>query len=175
MSRSETFEDFTQDGHPICRLQEAFGCAQRTISNIVHHRTHKRVLPAGRRRGQGSESSQTQLAGFEGPAPAQPNPNHPAPIMLPRLDGRQGPGRRPGAECPAARRWRRQRLARQVGSGVTLGRAARAQPTGETMADAMTVALKERLDRARRQRGGAARLRRMRRPIVADQRRAKNR
>ena len=32
--------------------------------------------------------------------------------MLPRLDaldGRQGPGRRPGAECPAARRWRRQR------------------------------------------------------------------
>ena len=36
----------------------------------------------GRRRGQGSESSQTQLAGFESPAPAQPNPNHPAPIML---------------------------------------------------------------------------------------------
>ena len=35
------------DGHPICRLQEAFGCAQRTISNIVHHRTHKRVLPVG--------------------------------------------------------------------------------------------------------------------------------
>ena len=27
----------------------------------------------GRRRGQGSGSSQTQLAGFEGPAPAQPN------------------------------------------------------------------------------------------------------
>ena len=48
----------------------------------------------GRRRGHGSESSQTQLAGFEDPAPAQPNPNHPAPIMLPRLDaldGRQGP------------------------------------------------------------------------------------
>ena len=59
------------------------------------------------------------------------------------------PLRPPGAECPAARRWRRQRLARQVGSGVTLGRAARAvQPTGETMADAMTVALKERLDAA---------------------------
>ena len=48
-------------------------------------------------RGQGSESSQTQLAGFEGPAPAQPNPNHPAPIMLPRLGGRdadQGPNAR---------------------------------------------------------------------------------
>ena len=32
--------------------------------------------------------------GSRGPAPAQPNPNHPAPIMLPRLDaldGRQGP------------------------------------------------------------------------------------
>ena len=42
------------------------------------------------------------------------------PSLLPRLDaldGRQGPGRRPGAECPAARRWRRQHLARQVGNG----------------------------------------------------------
>ena len=56
--------------------------------------------------------------GSRGPAPAQPNPNHPAPIMLPRLDaldGRQGPGRRPGAECPAARRWRWQRTT--VGAG----------------------------------------------------------
>ena len=42
------------------------------------------------------------------------------PSLLPRLDaldGRQGPGRRPGAGCPAARRWRRQHLARQVGNG----------------------------------------------------------
>ena len=57
----------------------------------------------GRRRGHGSESSQTQLAGFEDPAPAQPNPNHPAPIMLPRLDaldGRQGPGRQGAPQRP---------------------------------------------------------------------------
>ena len=47
LSRSETFLRLHADGHPICRLQEAFGCAQRTISNIVHHRTHKRVLPVG--------------------------------------------------------------------------------------------------------------------------------
>ena len=69
------------------------------------------------------------------------------------------------AGAPRARTWepRVSRRSDGVGSGVTLGRAARAvQPTGETMADAMTVALKERLDRERRQRGGAARLRRMR-------------
>ena len=63
--------------------------------------------------------------GSRGPAPAQPNPNHPAPIMLPRLDaldGRQGPDADQG---PNARQ-----LGDGVGSGLPLGRVARAAPNG---------------------------------------------
>ena len=31
------------DGYPICRMQACFGVAQRTVSDVVHGRTHKRV------------------------------------------------------------------------------------------------------------------------------------
>ena len=33
------------DGYPICRIQRAFGVSQRTVSNVVHERTHTRVRP----------------------------------------------------------------------------------------------------------------------------------
>ena len=38
---------FHADGYTIRRIQEAFGLAQRTVSDVVHHRTHKRVRPVG--------------------------------------------------------------------------------------------------------------------------------
>ena len=38
---------FWEDGLPICRIEAAFGVSQRTVSNVVRGRTHKRVRPVG--------------------------------------------------------------------------------------------------------------------------------
>ena len=80
----------------------------------------------GRRRGQGSESSQTQLAGFEGSGSSSTQPESPGSHHAPAP---RRPRRPPGAGTPTRGRMPRQ-LGDGVGSGVPLGRVARAAPNG---------------------------------------------